>query len=81
MAVIKGPGIKNTSLNTFAAIDARVLVSHCDIFRANHQIPTVVYLHELEVMAAAGTTVAECINFMVKLVKGKMYKTVFIRFT
>jgi hypothetical protein len=31
-------------------------------------------------MAAAGTTVAECINFMVGLIKGKMNKTVFIRF-
>lgn len=32
-------------------------------------------------MAAAGTTVAECINFMIRLVKGKMYKTIFICFT
>jgi len=32
-------------------------------------------------MAAAGTTVAECINFMIRPVKGEMYKTMFIRFT
>nr|WP_321507519.1 hypothetical protein [uncultured Methanoregula sp.] len=81
IAVIKSPGIKNTSLNTFTTIDAGVLVSYRDVFRANHQIPAVVSFHELEVMAAAGTTVAECINFMVRLVKGEMYKTVFIGFT
>ena len=32
-------------------------------------------------MAAAGTTVTECIYFIVRLVKGKMNKTGFIRFT
>jgi hypothetical protein len=41
----------------------------------------VVYLHELEIMAAAGTTVAERINFMVRLIEGKMNKTVFVCFS
>jgi phosphoenolpyruvate-protein kinase (PTS system EI component) len=59
LTITKSPGIKNASLNAFATIDAGVLVSHCDIFRTDYEIPAVVYLHEQEIMATAGTTVTE----------------------
>ncbi len=80
MVVLTGPGIKDTSLFASPTIRAGVHVSHRDISGPDHQVPAVVVLHELEVMAAAGAAVAECIDLVVRLIQGKVDKAVFIGF-